>query len=648
MIVLQNPNALYGLCFLAIPIIIHLFNFRKYKKIYFTNISILQKNKSSTSSIKKLKNLLLLISRLLIITTLVFAFTNPINQEDLKNKKTKEYTTSIIIDNNLLLQNTINNIPSIELLKQKAIETIKNSNQKKINIITNNIIKKKLLKDDAILFVSTIEPIYNEIDTIAIKKNESDLNYIFSNFNNSSLIQYLNNTDTNKNYQLIDFTSNQKENLKVSNVYLKQNNIELNKNHQLNFSIINEGKNLRNSEATLYINQDVKQIVSFKIPEKTTIDTFFNIFPVSKINEAVISIEDSPIYYDNDFNFNFLAKSKYKTLLVNDSKSITSIEVFLRSYDQTELKTINLNELNNENLLSFDIIIINEISKINKQTIKAISKAIKEEKTVVIIPSNIVDISSINKIAKQYNFSYFKKLTQKDTIKLFPNLLNDFYTETFESEIKNNNQLPEISYYFKSLKNGTNTTLLSDKEEGKQTFLEENNDNGKLFLFYFPFESNINWTYHPFFTITIMRIFETSKGNSINSTSLKSITNIKERNLNINNNYVLETNKNKIVLSKKYFENNSYLSTSYNKLTQGNFKLTENDSLVRYVSLNYTNFDIINNNKNLLKLKSKKHLEIKDFNSSVNVTSNTQWYKVLILLALLFVIFEILIIRFYK
>ena len=591
----------------------------------------------------------MLITRLLLIITIVLAFANPIDEKDQKNNKNLQLSTSIIIDNNLLLQNTINNIPAIDLLKQEVIGLVKKSNQKKFNIITNNAVKKQLSKEDAIQFTSAIQPIYNKLDTIAIKKNESELNYVFSNFYDENLINYLTNLDTNLNYQFISLASSQKENLKLSKVFIDENNIELNKSHILNFSVHNTGNEIRSTNATLYLNQEVKQILSFKIPSKKTIDTFFNVYPVKKINEGVISIDDSPIYFDNNFHFNFIANSKYKTLLVNDSRKLSSIEIFLKNYENTDLKKIDLKDLNLEKTIDFDVIIINEPKFIDNNTLKFINEAYNQEKTIIIIPASNINTNSINSLSKKYNLPYFNNLLEKDTIHLFPNLSSDFYTIAFDSEVDKSNLFPDISLYFKSINNGANSSLITDKEFEKFTFLEQNNDRGNLFLFYFPFEKNINWTFHPLFTVTLMRIYETSEGNKINYSSLKTITKIKEKNIDIDAIYKIKTTNNEIILSKNYFENNSYLTTPYKKLNQGNFELMKNDSLIRYVSLNYPTIDsVITTKKQTDTFYTKKLLKINDFNNSINVTSNTQWYKVLILLALLFIIFEILIIRFYK
>ena len=71
------PSFLYALFTLLIPIIIHLFNLRRYKTVYFSNVELLKEVKEKTKNIARLKNLLILLTRLLAITALVFAFAQP-------------------------------------------------------------------------------------------------------------------------------------------------------------------------------------------------------------------------------------------------------------------------------------------------------------------------------------------------------------------------------------------------------------------------------------------------------------------------------------------------------------------------------------------------------------------------------------------
>ena len=43
-----NPGFLYGLFAVSVPIIIHLFNFRRFRKIHFTNVSLIRDLKLQT------------------------------------------------------------------------------------------------------------------------------------------------------------------------------------------------------------------------------------------------------------------------------------------------------------------------------------------------------------------------------------------------------------------------------------------------------------------------------------------------------------------------------------------------------------------------------------------------------------------------
>ena len=74
---LLYPEFLWALTALSIPIIIHLFNFRKFTKVYFSNIELLKEVKLETKSKSRLKHLLILLIRLLLVAFLVFAFAQP-------------------------------------------------------------------------------------------------------------------------------------------------------------------------------------------------------------------------------------------------------------------------------------------------------------------------------------------------------------------------------------------------------------------------------------------------------------------------------------------------------------------------------------------------------------------------------------------
>lgn len=72
-----NPLVLFGLLAVAIPLIIHLFNFRRPKRVDFSSLTFLKELQKSTMRRVRIKQWLLLALRTLIILCLVMAFARP-------------------------------------------------------------------------------------------------------------------------------------------------------------------------------------------------------------------------------------------------------------------------------------------------------------------------------------------------------------------------------------------------------------------------------------------------------------------------------------------------------------------------------------------------------------------------------------------
>ena len=146
------PEFLWALFSLAIPVIIHLFHFRKFKKVYFTNVRFLKQIKNETESTSKIKNLLILIARLLAITCLVVAFAQPFLPKKNNTTKTGNKVVSIFIDNSFSMEAENKNGLLFEQAKNKAREIAKAyADDDKIQLLTNDFEGKQhhlLAKDE--------------------------------------------------------------------------------------------------------------------------------------------------------------------------------------------------------------------------------------------------------------------------------------------------------------------------------------------------------------------------------------------------------------------------------------------------------------------------------------------------------------------
>jgi len=101
------PAFLFALTALLIPVLVHLFSFRKYQKVLFSNVQFLKEVNEQQSSRKNLKERLILAARLLALFFLVLAFARPYIPQGAAITPGKQQEISIFVDNSYSMQ-TVN------------------------------------------------------------------------------------------------------------------------------------------------------------------------------------------------------------------------------------------------------------------------------------------------------------------------------------------------------------------------------------------------------------------------------------------------------------------------------------------------------------------------------------------------------------
>ena len=117
----KHPEILYFLFLLVIPILVHLFQLRKFKKTYFTNVKLLKELQQQTQKSSTIKKWLLLATRLLLLAFLIFAFAQPFFEA--KDESNKKNELIILLDNSFSMQAKGANG---ELLKKSVQDILEN------------------------------------------------------------------------------------------------------------------------------------------------------------------------------------------------------------------------------------------------------------------------------------------------------------------------------------------------------------------------------------------------------------------------------------------------------------------------------------------------------------------------------------------
>ena len=117
----KHPEILWALFLLVIPILIHLFQLRRFTKTPFTNVAMLQKVVSESRKSNTLKKWLLLITRLLLVVAIIIAFAQPFIAT---NTALQKKETVVYLDDSFSMQAKNNGISLLEKAVQDFIKNI--------------------------------------------------------------------------------------------------------------------------------------------------------------------------------------------------------------------------------------------------------------------------------------------------------------------------------------------------------------------------------------------------------------------------------------------------------------------------------------------------------------------------------------------
>lgn len=184
----KHPEILYFLFLLVIPILVHLFQFRRFKKEYFTNVKLLKEIQIQTRKSKSIKKWLLLATRLLLLAALIIAFAQPFfNAKDAQNKENK---LVILLDNSFSMQAKG---AKGELLKRSVQELLENiSENQSFSLLTNSdvfwdtdikSIQKELQNLEYSSVPFQLDALINQVE---LKKPNTNVDYIVISDGNRS------------------------------------------------------------------------------------------------------------------------------------------------------------------------------------------------------------------------------------------------------------------------------------------------------------------------------------------------------------------------------------------------------------------------------------------------------------------------------
>ena len=638
----KHPEILYALLLLIIPIIIHLFQLRKFQKVPFTNVQFLKELTIQTRKSSQLKKWLTLLTRMLLLACVIIAFAQPyISNSDSFNTKSE---TVIYLDNSFSMQAQGLNGTLLNRSIQDIIENI--DENESISLFTN----------DANYYNTSIKAIKN--DLIQLKHSPSQLGYdavllkgknVFSKDEGSiknlvliSDFQQKDNIlsiakDSTTNIKLVQLKPSSASNITIDSLYISRSTVE---NLELTVKLRNQGEPIETLPVSLF--NDDKLIAKSAVDIGSESSTIFTI-PSNTVFNGKITIEDANLQYDNELYFNIDQRESIKVLSINEAddtflKKIYTSDEF--DYSSTPFNALNYNHLDDQNL-----IVLNELKEVPLSLTTALKAFTDNGGYVLIIPSSDIRLNTYNQLFTNYNLSRFDSINPQEKRVTTINFSHPLLTNVFDKQIRNF-QYPKVnSYYNYTSNSGTSILSFEDgssflsQSESVYHFsaaLNTENSNFKNSPLIVPVLYNIGKQ-----SLKVPKLYYTlGEENSIDiATELQQddiLTLVNGENSVIP---LQQTYTNKVALKTSDYPNSSGIVAVQNKetfLKNLSFNFSRKESNLAYFDL--TNIENATVSESIT-------TTINDIKSATNVNELWKWF---VIFALAFIIIEMLILKFLK
>lgn len=677
------PEFLWALSLLSVPVLIHLFSFRRYKTLYFSSLEFVQHVEQQNKSAQKLKNLLILICRLLMLALIILAFAQPYFPSSAKVQTGSAPVLSIHIDNSFSM--TMKGVEG-ELLSE-ATEAARQLIQKaplntRILLSTNALdgVEARIsTKVQALERLDQVKPspmVRSFDEVIKWQKDNLKKNIQVENFGQTQFVylsDFQKNTthfqqleaDTTGKYIPIRLVSQEQENLSVDSVWFDSPLHKAGINTELSVKVSNHGQTDLQNVQLQFESEGLKRDLFVDIPKHGSAVANVSFAPKKTgIQTGIVRVADKQFFADDEFFFTYTVAEKSSVLILNGTDANRNVASIYRLDNFYAVTEIEQGAFTQGMLQEMNLVVLNGVNEVPSGLSSNLTDYSKNGGTIAVFPGKSIDKTSFNAFLSQLGMPLIaKEVTQSTRISKI-NYKDPFFKGVFEKE-KENLSLPGVTKFYLTNESGGTTAIGIIQLQNGKPLLYRNTYDKQVFLFtsvlapdYGSFTSDI------LFTTVLLRIGELSLMNpplfvTIGKTANYPIYHPVESTTPV----FIKGEQLEFIPPKRTSGNVTYLDLSgaivTSNLTSGIFNLDSGGKTLGKIAVNYDRSESVIDTwsegeiKAALEQAGILHTTIMNVDKGVssvnlNIEKPYPYWKFFASFALLFLIAELLILKLWK
>lgn len=681
-----NPAMFWGLTALAIPIIIHFFNLQRPKQILFSNVAFVKEVKKSVVRRLRFRKWVLLLLRLAAIACLVLAFANPIITGNSKPWMLGNRSLAIVIDDSYSMEAGNEKGPYFQQAKKLSQEIINTYGQQdefllmplsSIQLNANFGDQVSALKDvkdmpikQSIHAHSELLSFRNEI--FANSQNNIQELYFLSDFQQSTVMadsEQVQLLDTSLLVKYMPLATREQSNVYITSQKILSQIIEKGKPVQMSMTLVNDGsKKVNELGVRVLLKEKVVAIANQSLEPYTSIDLELTFTPAeSGWLAGHIELDDYPIEYDNKRYFSLYVPESEKVLLVEGQKSRNLRVLYDELFLQFETDVITERNISSVQLNQYRSVILLGVKEFSSGLSDKLSLFLNEGGSIMFFPADNMNVASANTFFANSGIGTLGELltVQEGAKAKVAELAHPLFDGIFTNERSNREfDAPNVyKYYPIQVNNNSIQNEIITMENGDNFLLESKIGNGLIYTFsVFPGDA---WTDFHVKTVFAPMLFRATQimsqtqqvqagqqigyyqPHSLRTTGQEQIQMVAEDGFTL--------------IPEQYVQGGAtVLNFEKLALKEGNYRIMQGDSLLEIVSFNISDYEskleFIGTDKLRARLNQAGYGNIQLLEADPDAIrervqiekQGLPLWKYFIVFAIVFLIAEILMLRFGK
>lgn len=674
-----NPQFLWALFSLLVPILIHLFHFRKFKTVFFTNVRFLRELKKETKSRSRLRHLLILLSRCLALAALVIAFAQPFIPNEFTTEQ-GDRAISIYIDNSFSMEAQGESSSLLELAKKHALEIAKSYKAAdRFQLITNELESRQLQWLSKDQLAERLEEVKTSstsrnLDQILLRQQESlkesnklGVIYMLSDLQKSTTTLGKLKADSSISVNFVWLKANLSDNVSIDSVWFESPYREVNQADKIVFSSTNfSGTRLENLPIKLTIDATERGLESLSAGADSSFTRAISFTTPSKGNHhGQLQINDFPVSFDDNFYFSYEVPDKIRIIAINGGESSAFLKQLYGNKPIFSFEEIDETKVDYSSIPSYNTIILNELQQISSGLVLELTKFVNQGGSLVILPSLSAGAEVLKPLTTALGAGDYRALSSQSQKVGKMNFQHPLYDDVFE-KTQASIDLPNVIKYLPFTSSARNAEdVLMRLQSGDLFLASYTSGKGKVYNSAVPLrEESSNFPKHAIFIPTFYKIALYSIPPSKlyytigNEEPIDLSTRVQSGDIPIK--ITSLDGSFEMIPEHRLIDGKMRVFVRNNIQEAGNYRIVQGDSTLKVVSFNYNRQESNPATYSADEFRQKlddggwTNASLTDGSSS-ELSSNIlladqgkQLWKLFIILALLFLAIETLLIRFMK